>query len=333
MLGYTLKRLGWAVFVVAVALTVVFVIMHGVGDACTAKLGPQARPEQVQQCREQYGFDKPFLAQYLSYVGVGECVRKGSADWSEDADERGRCGILQGDLGESMLHGEPVVDVILTRLPRTLLLGGMALGFEVLIGVFIGVLAAVRRNTWFDTGFMATAFVGISAPTFLTGLLFLYFFAFRLGWFPVGGYGLDPLDHVYHALLPAFTLAIIGAATYARIMRSEMVDTLRSDFIRTAHAKGVAPGTVVVRHGVRNALLPIVTLMGLQLAMLVSGAIITESIFAWPGVGRLALESIDNMDAPIVMGVVVMVSLTVQLGNFLADISVAALDPRIRLQD
>jgi peptide/nickel transport system permease protein len=331
MARFLAERALWAVFVVAAVVTIVFVLMFGIGDACASKLGANARPEQVAQCRAQYGYDQPLFTQYLGYLGIGSCLRRDDAAWSADPDERGRCGLFQGELGRSMLHEEPVVDVIVTRLPRTLLLGGLALGFELLIGVGIGILAAVRRNTWFDTGFMATAFLGISAPTFLTGLVFLYFFAFRLGWFPVGGYGVTSWDHVYHALLPAFTLAIIGAATYARIMRSEMIDTLRSDFIRTAHAKGVAPARVVIAHGARNALLPIVTLMGISLAILVSGAIITETIFAWPGVGRLAVESIINLDAPIVMGVVLIVSLTVQLGNFLADVAVAALDPRIRV--
>ncbi len=331
MAGYLVKRAGWGLFVVVVAITVVFGLMFGVGDPCAAKLGANARPEQVAQCRADYGLDEPITTQYLSYVGVTECLRREDPAWSPDPAERGRCGLLQGELGTSMLHQERVTELVVTRLPRTLLLGAMAMLFELLLGVSIGVIAAVRRNTWFDTGFMATAFLGISAPSFLTGLVFLYFFAFRLGWFPVGGYGVTSWEHVYHAVLPAFTLAIIGAATYARIMRSEMIETLRSDFIRTAHAKGVAPVRVVLAHGVRNALLPIVTLMGLQLPLLVAGAIITETIYAWPGVGRLAVESILNYDAPTVVGVVLMVALTVQVGNFLADVAVAALDPRIRL--
>ncbi len=268
--------------------------------------------------------------QYTGYLGLTPCLRKSSPAYDEG---RGYCGVLQGDLGESMRMEQDVVDVVLTRLPRSLLLGGMAMGFEVCIGVFIGILAASRRNTWFDTGVMATAFVGISVPTFLSGLLFLYFFAFRLGWFPVGGYGVTTWDHVYSAVLPAFTLAIIGAATYARIMRSEMVETMQADYIRTARAKGLGPVAVILKHGVRNALLPIVTLMGLQLAILVSGAIITESIFAWPGVGRLAIESIHDLDVPIIMGVVIIVAFTVQIGNFLADMAVGALDPRVRVDD
>ncbi|HJL30155.1 MAG TPA: ABC transporter permease, partial [Polyangiaceae bacterium LLY-WYZ-15_(1-7)] len=194
-----------------------------------------------------------------------------------------------------------------------------------------GILAAVRRNTWVDTGLMSSAYLGISLPTFVTGPLFLFAFAFLYGWFPLGGYGVGFWDHVYHALLPAFTLAIIGAATYARIMRSELVDTLRSDFVRTAAAKGL-PRHRVVGHAVRNALLPIVTMLGLSMTLLVAGAIITETIFGWPGMGALAIRAIVNLDAPTVMGVVVVFAVTVQTGNLLADIAVAALDPRVRLE-
>jgi peptide/nickel transport system permease protein len=333
MTQFVLRRAGWAAFVVLVVVTMVFLLVHWVGDPCVASLGAQARPAQVAQCRETYGFDHGLPEQYSSYLGLTPCLRHTSDAYDADASKNGYCGILQGDLGESITHRESVTRVILTRLPRTILLGTMAMGFELLIGLVIGIIAASRRNTWFDTGIMAVAFLGISAPTFLTGLLFLYFFAFRLGWFPVGGYGVTAWDHVYSAMLPAFTLAIIGAATYARIMRSEMVEVLRSDYIRTAKAKGVGPIAVVLEHGARNALLPIVTMMGLSLAILVSGAIITESIYAWPGVGRLAIEAIHSFDAPMIMGVVLMVSLTVQLGNFLADVAVGSLDPRVRLHD
>lgn len=242
-----------------------------------------------------------------------------------------RCGLLQGDLGESFGHHEPVAAVIGQRLPRTLLLGAIAMLMELLFGLGIGILAAYRRNTWVDTGLMSAAYLGISMPTFVTGPIFLAVFGFYYGWFPLGGYGVGFWDHVYHALLPGFTLAIIGAATYARVMRSELVDTLRSDYIRTAAAKGL-PTRGVLRHAVRNALLPIVTMLGLSLTLLVAGAIITETIFGWPGMGNLAIRSIVNLDTPTVMGVVLVFAVTVQAGNLLADIAVALLDPRVRLE-
>lgn len=331
MISFLLRRLAWSFLVVWLVVTVVFVLMFAAGDACAAKLGANATPVKIAECRAYYGFDQPIADQYLSFMGAGSCVRRNSDAYHTDPARRGRCGLLQADLGKSMGFEEDVLSVIATRLPRTLLLGAMAMSFELILGVLVGIIAATRRNTWIDTGTMGLAFLGISAPTFLTGVLFLYFFAFRLGWFPVGGFGVDFWDHVGHALLPAFTLAIIGAATYARIMRSEMIDQLRSEYVRTAKAKGLGPVQVVMHHAARNALLPIVTLMGLQLSILVSGAIITEEIYAWPGVGRLSIEAIRNLDAPMVTGTVLIVSATVQLGNFLADVLVATLDPRIRM--
>ncbi len=199
MLRFVLKRALWAVFVVVVVVTLVFVVVHRLGDPCRAQLGPQARPAQIDECRVRYGYDLAITHQFTSYVGVTPCIRRTSPSWNEDPDRNGYCGVLQGELGESMSYGDDVTQVILTRLPRTLLLGGLALVFELAIGLGIGILAATRRNTWVDTGIMGTAFLGISAPTFLTGLLFLYAFAFVLGWFPVGGYGVTAWDHVYAA--------------------------------------------------------------------------------------------------------------------------------------
>nr|MDQ3034593.1 ABC transporter permease [Myxococcota bacterium] len=295
--------------VVWVATSIVFVLAHGAGDPASAMLGVRASPAQLQAFRERHGLDGGLHEQYGRWLG----------------------GVVRLDLGRSWRDEQPVGEVIATRLPRTMLLGGLALLFELLIGVSIGTIAALRRNGPIDTVVMGLAFLGISAPTFLTGLVFLQIFAFRLGWFPVGGYGVDLLDHVRHALLPALTLAIVGAATYARIMRSEMIDTLRQDYVRTAKAKGLSPLSVV-RHAFRNALLPIVTLIGLSMPLLVSGAVITETIYAWPGVGRLAFESISSGDVPTILGVVLIASVAVQFGNLGADLAIARLDPRIRLQ-
>jgi peptide/nickel transport system permease protein len=300
----------WSVFVLWVVVTLVFILTNAIGDPASATLGPRAGAAQLEAFRKKHGLDRPLVERYGTFLG----------------------GLVRGDLGKSFRDEVPVTEVIATRLPRTLLLGAMVLFFELLIGLTIGIFAAVKRNTWFDTTVMGTAFAGISAPSFVTGLLFLNYIAFRLGWFPVGGYGVTFFDHIKHAALPAFTLAIIGAATYARIMRSEMVETLRMDYVRTARAKGVGPTSTVLRHAARNALLPIVTLLGLNLAVLVSGAIITEQIYGWPGMGRLAVEAIFSLDVPIVIGVVVVFCVTVQIGNLLADLAVAALDPRIRLQ-
>lgn len=326
MIAWLIRRLLVAAGVTVVVILLVFLLVNAVGDPAVATLGPNAGPEQIADFERKNGLDEPVYRQFLSYVGLVPCVR----DASPVAAAGGHCGLLQGDFGESFSHNEPVSTVIGHRLPRTLLLGAVAMLFELFFGLGVGILAAIRRNTWIDTGLMAIAFLGISLPTFVTGPLFLSWFGFRYGWFPLGGYGVDFWDHVYHSVLPAFTLAIIGAATYARVMRGELVETLRSDFVRTAAAKGLPPRRVV-GHAVRNALLPVVTLFGLSLPLLVAGAIITEKIFGWPGMGSLAIESIVNLDAPTVMGVVVVFAIAVQVGNLLADVAVALLDPRVRV--
>jgi peptide/nickel transport system permease protein len=308
MLLFLARRLGWALFVLWLVMSGVFLLVHVIGDPARAALGEKAGPEQLEAFRHKHGLDRPLGERYLGYLG----------------------DLATLQLGTSFQDEEPVLDLIARRLPRTLLLGAMALGFELLIGLGIGIAAALRRNSWFDTAVMTLAILGISMPTFVTGLLFLSYFAYRLGWFPVGGYGVGFADHVRHGVLPALTLALAGAATYARLMRGEMVEALRSDYVRTARAKGLGSARVVLLHAGRNALLPIVTMVGVSLRIVVSGAIITEAIFGWPGMGRLAVEAISGLDLPVVMGIVFVACTTVQLGNVLADLTVAALDPRVR---
>jgi peptide/nickel transport system permease protein len=308
MLAFIARRLGWAVLVLWLVMSGVFMLVHVIGDPARAALGEKAGPAQLDAFRKKHGLDRPLGERYSSYL------------WS----------LATLDLGSSYQDEEPVIELIGRRLPRTMLLGAMALAFELLLGLGIGIATAVKRNTWFDTGMMAVAIVGISMPTFVTGLWFLSYFAFRLGLFPVGGYGVDFVDHLRHGFLPALTLAVVGAATYARVMRGEMIEALRSDYVRTARAKGAAPWRILFLHAGKNALLPIVTMVGISLRMLVSGAIITEAIFGWPGMGRLAVEAISGLDLPVVMGIVFVACSAVQLGNVLADITVAALDPRVR---
>jgi peptide/nickel transport system permease protein len=327
VIEYIVKRLLWGLFVVFAVLTIVFFVINGIGDPARSTLGPNAGPQQIAAFKRRHGFDEPILAQYGSWLGVIPCVREGAPEFEHGE----RCGLLQGNLQESLQHQDSVTATIGYRLPRTLLLGTMALLFELLLGLFVGVMASLRKGSWFDTGFMSIAFLGISLPSYVTGPIFLLTLAGTWGLFPVGGYGVGFWDHVYHGLLPAFTLAILGAAQYARVMRNEMIETMRMDFIRTAHAKGVPERKVVLRHGLRNALLPIVTMIGLSMPTLVSGAIISEVVFAWPGMGSLAIQSITGLDVFTVMGVVLIFAVMVQIGNLLADIAVAQLDPRVRL--
>jgi len=309
MIGLAARRAARAAVVLWVAISIVFVLALGAGDPAVATLGPRASAAQLQAYRHRHGLDRPLWAQYATYMG----------------------GLMHGDLGRSMRDQQPVAQVIAVRLPRTMLLGALALGFELALGIALGTLAALRRNSMTDAVLMGISFLGISAPTFLTGLLFLQVVAFRLGWFPVGGYGVDPMDHLRHAILPSFTLAIVGAATYARMMRSELIETLRHDYVRTARAKGLGP-RAVLRHAMRSALIPIVTMVGLSMPILVSGAVVTETVYGWPGIGRLAFEAISAGDVPLVMGIVLVAALAVQAGNLSADLAVAWLDPRVRPQ-
>jgi len=298
----------WAVFVLWIVMSGVFLLVNVIGDPAVATLGPNAGPEQLRDFREQHGLTRPLAQRYGDYL------------WS----------LVTLDLGRSFQDDREVLELIGTRLPRTMLLGGVTLTFELTIGLLLGVAAAVRRNSWLDSAVMGFTFLGVSTPTFVSGLLFLSYFAVRLGWFPVGGYGADAWGHLQHALLPAFTLALAGASTYARLMRSELIEVLGSDYVRTARAKGLSYARVVLVHGVRNALLPIITMLGLSLRLLVSGAIVTEAVFGWPGMGLLAVQAINGLDLPVVLGIVFVTCSFVQLGNVLADSCVAILDPRVR---
>lgn len=308
MMGFLLRRVLWAVFVLWVVMTGVFLLVNVIGDPAVATLGPNAGPAQLEDFREQHGLTRPLLERYADYM----------------------TSLATMQLGRSYQDDREVLDLILTRLPRTMLLGALTLLLELGLGLGLGILAAVKRNTCLDTGVMGFTFLGISTPTFVSGLLFLSYFAVRLGWFPVGGYGADGWAHLKHAFLPALTLALAGASTYARLMRSELIETLGSDYVRTARAKGLSYPRVVLVHGVRNALSPIITMLGLSLRILVSGAIITEAVFGWPGMGLLAVQAISGLDLPVVLGIVFVTCAFVQLGNVLADGCVALLDPRVR---
>jgi peptide/nickel transport system permease protein len=305
------QRLARSVFVVWVAMSLVFVLTNLIGDPAVATLGPRAHASQIAEFRAAHGLDRPFHEQYLSYFG----------------------GMLRGDLGRSFRDDQPVLGVVLVRLPRTILLGSLAMTFELLFGLGVGLIAALRRNTALDTLTMSLAFLGISTPSFLIGLVLLQVVAFRLGWLPVGGYGVTTAEHLEHALLPAITLAVVGAATYARILRSEMIETLRADYVRTARSKGLSRARVVFAHALRNAALPIVTLVGMSMPLLVGGAIVTETVFGWPGIGRLAMEAVYALDVPVLLGVVLMSAITVQAGNLMADVAVSRIDRRVKTED
>jgi peptide/nickel transport system permease protein len=283
------------------------------GDPVTMLVNPSMSEADIEIKRRALGLDQPVYVRYVKWLGE----------------------LLRGNLGYSFSSGAPVARRIGERLGPTLLLTGTALGLSYLIAVPTGVLVAVRRYTWID--YLATflAFLGISLPTFFLGLAGIYVFALRLRWLPTGGtmtLGGDGgiLDLLWHLVLPASVLAVAGAGALMRYVRSSMLDVLGQDYVRTARAKGLAEVLVLRRHALRNALIPVVTLAGLQLPALLAGAVITEQIFEWPGMGRLTIEAINQRDYPVLMGITLITALLVAAGNLLADLTYAYIDPRIR---
>lgn len=308
MIVYLARRLAWMLVVLGLVASVTFFGALSLGDPVTTLAGPHASARDRAYIRTYYHLDRPRLVQYGYYMR----------------------NLARGDLGQSFRYHRPVTHLVAERLPRTLLLGLMTLAIEFGVGLAVGTLAAVKRGTRVEAAVLGATFLGISLPTFLSGKLCLLLFAYWLGWFPIGGYGDGLFDHVRHGVLPAFVLGLLGTAYEARLVRNELVETLQADYVRTARAKGVGPFAVVAKHALRNALLPVVTSLGLSFGALFSGAIITEQIFAWPGLGRLAFESVAGFDVPVIMGTVLVASTGILAGNLLADLGYAALDPRIR---
>lgn len=305
-----MRRIGWSLVVLWAVATITFGLVHVVGDPVAMIAGPNAKPEDIVRIRRERGLDRSLHEQYARYLGE----------------------FVQGDLGHSYYHSQPVTEIIAERLPRTALLAVMAIFIELIIGVGVGVITAVRRNTPLDWVVMGATLVGISAPTFFTGLLLLEWFGFRWDLFPLGGYGETMADHLLHAVLPATTLALFGAARYSRLIRGELVEALRADYVRTARAKGAGWFRTVFLHALRNALLPAASLLGVQLAALLGGAIVTETVFSWPGMGLLAKDAVFNVDGPVIMGTVTLGTMIVLVANFFTDLLYTFLDPRIKSQ-
>ncbi len=301
------------------------------GGICAAILGERYTEERCQLIKERYGWDAPVPLQYGRYLGR----------------------TLQGDLGSSLITRRAVAAELRERFPATVELSVAAMLLAVLVGIPLGILAAARHNSWLDLGAMLAALGGVSMPVFWLGLMLIYVLAVRLDLFPTSGrlssgiafplrshfYLVDSLlagdfrafrDVLHHLFLPALALSTIPASIIARISRSAMLDVLGQDYIRTARAKGLGEAAVVLRHALANALLPVVTVVGLQAGYLLSGAVLTETIFAWPGVGSWMVEAIGGNDLPVVQGGVLVFALVFVLINLLVDISYAWLDPRIR---
>ena len=259
-------------------------------------------PEQIEAKRRELGLDQPIWQQYLNYMG----------------------GLLRGDMGKTIRGEQPVAELLFLRLPNTIALAVASFAIAVLFGGILGFLSAYYRGSWFDTLAMGVALGGIVIPSFWLGLMLMFFFSVRLGWFPVGG--TTPASLV----LPAVTLGLGNAAIIARLTRSSMLDVLSQDYMRTARAKGLVESRVLWRHALKNSLIPIVTILGLQVAYTLGGAVVVENVFAWNGVGRLAVQAILQRDFPLIQGFVLMLAVMVVLVSLAVDVLYAWIDPRIR---
>jgi peptide/nickel transport system permease protein len=327
-----LSRLAWALFVIWATVTIAFLVNHALpSDPARMIAGQQAPPAAVEKIRVELGLQRPLAIQYGRFLR--RLVHFGPTSFAPNDREHGTCanlGHLHIDLGRSYQQRRPVVAIIGERAPRTLLLAITAAVVQALIGVTAGVVAATKKRRTADRIAVGLSLLGVSAPTFVLGLLLQWIFAFKLRLFPIDGYGNTPAEHALSLVLPAVTLGIFGAAYYTRIVRDEMIGELAHDYVRTARAKGLSNFAVVARHALRNALMPIVTIFGLEVGTLVGGAIVTESVFRWPGIGSLSVDAMLDRDGPLIMGCVVVTSTVVVLSTLAVDLAYVVLDPRVR---
>lgn len=305
MLTYLIRRLAGAVLVVFGVATMVFLLIHLIpGDPVEIMLGESASAADREALRISLGLHQPVAVQYLGYLE----------------------GLSRLDLGISVHTRQPVSEMLLARLPATAQLAAATLLVTLVLALPLGIIAAVRRNTLWDSAAMSVSMLGVSIPNFWLGPLLILVFSLWLGWFPVSGY-----ENPGSIVLPALTLGTGLVAVLSRMVRSSMLEVLGEDYMRTATAKGLSPRRVVLHHGLRNALLPVLTMLGLQLGALLAGAVITETVFSWPGIGLLTIEAIQTRDYPVVQACVLLISLIYVVVNLVTDLAYAAVDPRIRL--
>jgi len=307
MTRYIQKRILLAIPTILLTSVVVFLMLYFIpGDPASIYVGEsQATPERIAQIRHSLGFDRPLYVQYGDFL------------WKA----------VHGNLGRSVQTNRPVAQEVLDRLPNTIQLAVAAMILAILSGVSLGIISGLKQNSWLDTLAMLGALTGVSIPVFWLGLLLIMFFAVRLHWFPATSQpGLRGL------VLPAVSLALLSTATLARLVRSSIIEVLHLEFLQTTRAKGLRERTVVLRHALPNALIPVITVIGLQFGSLLSGAVVTETVFARPGLGKLVVDSIQNKDFPVVQGVILVLAMIYVIVNLLVDLSYAIIDPRIRLQ-
>lgn len=304
MLRFLLLRTVRALVAMGICLTAVFVLLRAAGDPATILLPPETPPSVRAEYRELWGLDRPLPEQYVLYLNAA----------------------VRGDLGVSLSDRRPVVEILLECLPRTFLLGAAALLIAALVGLPLGLLAAVRHNTIIDRAAMAFAVLGYSVPIFFLGILLILVFALKLRVLPSAG-----SESAWHLVMPALTLGLPLAGRLARFARTSALEVLGKPFIRTARAKGVRRIGVILRHAMPNAAVPLLMFMGIEIGHVLAGAAVTETIFAWPGLGRLLVESVAYRDLPVAQGVILVVTLIMVLSNLLVDIVHGLLDPRVGL--
>ncbi|HUQ26732.1 MAG TPA: nickel ABC transporter permease [Burkholderiales bacterium] len=306
MARYLLRRLVLTVPVLLGVATLVFALIHLVpGDPAQSMLGESASPKEIEALRKSLGLDQPLVAQYRGFLG----------------------GVARGRLGTSFRFGTPVTEEIRKRLPDTALLAVSAMMVAIVVAIPLGIVAAVFRGRFLDHAAMTLALAGISMPSFWLGPLLAILFAVRLGWLPVSGSGTAA-----HLVLPAVTLGTALAAILARMTRSSVIEELRELYVMAARARGLSQARAVLRHAFRNSLIPVVTIIGLQFGAVLTGTIITETIFGWPGVGRLLIQAINTRDYPLVQGCILFISVTYVAMNLITDLTYGFLDPRIRFE-
>lgn len=308
---YLLNRIFQAAVLLFIVSIFMFVLLRLAPGGPAILAGEDLTAEAAEQIRRNLGLDQPLYKQYLSWAG----------------------NILQGDAGISFSNSRPVSTLISQRFGPTVLLASAALFLAILISVPLGVISAIKRNSWIDRIATAFAFLGVSIPNFWLGIMLMIFFSVTLAWLPSGGMARGTasiVTHAKHLILPAFVLGVASMAQLTRFTRSAMIDAIRQDYTRTAHAKGLAPRVVINKHALRNGLIPVVTMLGVIMPRLFSGAAITESIFSWPGLGRLAVDSAMQRDYPVIMALTLVVSALVITASLVVDVAYVLIDPRIK---
>ncbi|KAA0700846.1 ABC transporter permease [Neorhizobium sp. P12A] len=306
MIAVILRRLVQSVLILLGVAAITFLLLYALpADPAVLIAGRSATPQMVANIRHELGLDQPLLMQFLHYL----------------------INLVHGDLGRSYTQRTAVLPLILARLPATLILMAAGIVVEVVLGLTFGIIAAIRRGGLVDRTVMMLSFVGVSSPQFVVALLLLYVFAATLGWFPMSGFGTPA-----HVVLPATTLGVLGAGWYARMVRSAMIDVLNHDYVRTARAKGLSGRRIIFRHVLPNAILPIIAMIGIDIGQFMSGVVVVEAVYGWPGIGQLAWQAIQQVDIPIIMGVTLISALAIVLGNLAADVIAPFIDPRIRAQ-